>query len=410
MIAPPKAIYLPHFQPIIDVATGQIGGHEVLARIQNHRGKVSSAGHLFSDPKIDPDALLQLDRSVRQLALEKFCTARPSGFISINIAPAWLNRSSTHGASPTIDIIRALDIDPSRVVIEITESVSNLSALKQAIKAYQTFGLAIAIDDFGAGEAHIDRIIELEPDYVKLDIALFKRAVRSEGLAREVVMAMARLAERTGFDLVIEGVESQPELIFALECGARFVQGFYFAEAKMQFTQTAAYEKQITQVRRRVLQEKVGLHREDYRQETQTNRAAAFLQRLVSEEGPEALLNIPSPCDAIVRCFITDNDGNQISDNYECADNRFHSKQLTSHFNWSWRPYFPQIVAYLDEVHQHIGRSTPYKDVNTGLLVQTLGVRMTSNTLLLIDIAANEASLTSTLTAASVPRYATHLG
>lgn len=63
---------LPFYQPLIDTATGRIAGYEALARLRDDEGNVTSAGPLFTSPDVDPDDLLELDRQIRRIALERF--------------------------------------------------------------------------------------------------------------------------------------------------------------------------------------------------------------------------------------------------------------------------------------------------------------------------------------------------
>lgn len=391
MKQPPQADYLPHYQPIVDVATGQIAGHEVLARVRAENGSILSAGPLFSDPDIHPDALLDLDRHIRRQAMTHYaraCDRQPpvSGFLAINVAPVWLTRLQGHDASPTLRLIEALNLDPSRLVIEVTETGADLVLLKQVIKAYRERGIGIAIDDFGAGEAHLDRVIDLEPDLIKLDMRLFKRAFRGEGLAREVVQALARLAERTGFQLVVEGVETEAELAFALEAGARLVQGFLLARPEADFLCADALTTRIERVRRQVFHHQVEVHRRARQLAMRIQAAALHLRQLIEGHGDTALIDLSVPCDTILRCYITHVEGHQLSPNFDARHGRFRVQPLRESRNWSWRPYFADIVAGFPYNPDTLGHSRAYMDVNSGQLVRTFGIQLSQNRILLIDV------------------------
>lgn len=393
----PSADYVPHFQPIVDVANGRIAGHEVLARVRDPQGQVRSAGALFSDPQMHPDALLDLDRHIRRQAMAAYAKAclhpaAVSGFLSINIAPVWLTRLQGHDASPTLELIEQLNLDPSRVIIEVTESGADLGVLKQVIKAYRNKGISIAIDDFGAGEAHLDRVIELEPDLVKLDIHLFKRAFRGEGLAREVVQALARLAERTGFQLVVEGVESEAELAFAMGFGTRLIQGFLLGHPESNFLGSDALSHRIERVRRDVFRHQVDLHRENRHLASRVQAVAQQLRHRIEHKGDTALFDLAVPCDDILRCFITNAEGYQLSPNYDVVQGCLRAQPLSEPRNWSWRPYFAEIVAGFPFNPGTLGHSRPYMDINSGRLVQTFGTQLSDHRILLIDVAAPDAA------------------
>src|SRR5690606_5684767 len=219
----------PCFQPIIDLVTGEIGGYEALARYRDEAGELRSAGALFHSPDFDRNALLQIDRHIRRSALEHFALHQDAGYVTINISPEWVERLKGD-ASPTIAMIDAAGIDPKRVVVEITEGQGELSQIQRVVAGYHRAGIRVAIDDFGAGASQLDRIEALKPDIIKLDMQLFKKASRG-GLAADVTLAATRIAERIGCDIVCEGVETEEELHFGIECGARYIQGYIFHPA-----------------------------------------------------------------------------------------------------------------------------------------------------------------------------------
>jgi EAL domain-containing protein (putative c-di-GMP-specific phosphodiesterase class I) len=104
-------------------------------------------------------------------------------------------------------------------VFEITELGGASSRLPGVVASYRQAGARIAIDDFGAGYSQLDRVLALQPDILKLDMRLFQQAARG-GPSSEVVKALAQMAEKTGCWIIAEGVETEAELDFALECGA----------------------------------------------------------------------------------------------------------------------------------------------------------------------------------------------
>src|SRR5690606_36646549 len=101
-------------------------------------------------------------------------TSPESGFLTLNIPPAWISRLGDKAASPTLKMVESSGIDPARVVIEITETHGELRQLQRLVKQYHQAGLRVAIDDLGAGNSQLDRIIALAPDIIKLDMRLFK--------------------------------------------------------------------------------------------------------------------------------------------------------------------------------------------------------------------------------------------
>ncbi len=244
------------FQPFIDTATGRIAGVEALARLRSDDGRLHSAGPLFSDPKTPPAALRRLDREIRRQALSRFHEAPSDWFLSLNISPRWISRLRPAQPLPSLKQLGHSGIDPARIVFEITELGGASSRLPGVVASYRQAGARIAIDDFGAGYSQLDRVLALQPDILKLDMRLFQQAARG-GPSSEVVKALAQMAEKTGCWIIAEGVETEAELDFALECGARYVQGYLFAKPEEAFFSSQAFVKRFAQLRDHYVQQKL---------------------------------------------------------------------------------------------------------------------------------------------------------
>ena len=221
---------VPHFQPIIGLTSGRIVGYECLARSLSTGGSARSFGHFFSNPKISGSYQLEVDRALRYQSLEYFSKHPNAGYITLNISPNWMERSLETHTVPTLEIIKETKIDPKRVVIEITETKGDMDRLREMVDLHHKAGLMIAVDDFGASSSQLDRIEALEPDIVKLDMSLFKQALRG-GKCADVALSISSIANRLGCHIVCEGVETEEEFHFGIECGSNHVQGYIFHKA-----------------------------------------------------------------------------------------------------------------------------------------------------------------------------------
>jgi EAL domain-containing protein (putative c-di-GMP-specific phosphodiesterase class I) len=121
------------------------------------------------------------------------------------------------------------------VTLEVTEhrQIEDYEAVRQALRDLPaTVGLAI--DDAGAGFASLRHVIELRPDYVKLDRALVGGVHRDDS-RRAVVAGMVQFARTAGCELIAEGVEIQAEHDALAELGVTYGQGnLYAAPAPLQ--------------------------------------------------------------------------------------------------------------------------------------------------------------------------------
>ncbi|CDF85155.1 EAL domain-containing protein [Pseudomonas sp. QL9] len=375
-----------YFQPFIDTATGLIAGVEALGRLRLDDGRLVSVGPLFVDPKVSPAALRRLDRQIRDDALARLHQAPKDWFLSLNISPRWVGRLRPNQPLPSLRQLQQHGVDPRRVVFEITELSGGYLRLPEVVARYRQAGARVAIDDFGAGYSQLDRVLTLQPDILKLDMRLFQQAARG-GPSGEVVKALAQMAEKTGCWIIAEGVETEDEMDFALECGARFVQGFLFAKPALEFPASDAYLETFGKLRdryvRRKLQERAGL--------IQLRRQLA---ELISNLRPWAesgamLSSLPAPegFPRLLRIYQCDRHGTQISPNLEWNGLFWKEDRRYLGHNWSWRPYFYQLLAEGWE-ERRLTLSNTYRDATSNQYCMTAGLFIEHNRLLLIDIDA----------------------
>ncbi|MES2821529.1 MAG: EAL domain-containing protein [Pseudomonadota bacterium] len=375
------------FQPFIDTATGLIAGVEALARLKGEDGVLRSAGPLFSDPKTPPAALRRLDRAVREQALMRFALAPADWFLSLNISPRWIGRLRPGQPLPSLKQVQRSGVTPGRILFEITELGGASQRLPGVVERYRDAGARIAIDDFGAGYSQLDRVLALQPDILKLDMRLFQEAARG-GPSGEVVKALAKMAEKTGCWIIAEGVETEAELEFALECGARYVQGFLFARPELEFFAADAFVKQFARLRDQYVQHKLA---ERARLMTLRQHLVELMGRLrpwaESGDAPQALEAL-SDYPWLIRIYQCDRYGTQLSPNLEWQGDHWHEDSRCLGHNWSWRPYFYQLLTEGWE-ERRLTLSSTYRDATTNQYCLTAGQFIDQGRrLLLVDIEA----------------------
>jgi EAL domain-containing protein (putative c-di-GMP-specific phosphodiesterase class I) len=230
----------PFFQPIINVNNGHIAYNEVLARkkscCKNH---YVPAGAVFSSPILSMDKIISLDNQVRYKAFKKFKTYRGEAKLSINISPAWFNKHAPHlklktYEIPTLSMIRDCGLDPASIIIELTEYAGDKELIRHFVDAYREMGVKVAIDDFGTGFSQVERLLEIEPDIIKLDMNLFQRSLVNS-YAMDFVEVIASFAKKRGSELIFEGIETSEHYKTAVNMGADFVQGYLFSQAQPEF-------------------------------------------------------------------------------------------------------------------------------------------------------------------------------
>ncbi|MNM86297.1 putative EAL-domain containing protein YkuI [compost metagenome] len=375
------------FQPFIDTATGLIAGVEALGRLRQPDGELLSVGPLFFDPKMRPPTLRQLDRQIRDDALARIHEAPRDWFLSLNISPRWISRLRPNQPLPSLKQLQQQGVAPQRVVFEITELGGGYLRLPEVVARYREAGARIAIDDFGAGYSQLDRVLALQPDILKLDMRLFQQAARG-GPSGEVVRALAQMAEKTGCWIIAEGVETTEELDFALECGARYVQGFLFGRPALDFPASDAFRDSFAQLRDQYVQRKL---KERSTLLELRQQLADFMARLRPwAESGAVLSSLPDPefCPRVLRIYQCDRHGTQTSPNLEWKGLFWKEDRRYLGHNWSWRPYFYQLLAEGGD-EQRLMLSGTYRDATSNQHCMTAGMFIDQGRrLLLIDIDA----------------------
>lgn len=375
------------FQPFIDTATGQIAGIEALGRMRQPDGHLLSVGPLFTDTKVSPASLRRLDRQIRDDALARLRDAPADWFLSLNISPRWISRLRPNQQLPSLKQLVKHGVDPSRVVFEITELGGSEQKLADVVARYRDAGARIAIDDFGAGYSQLDRVLALQPDILKLDMRLFQEAARG-GPSGEVVKALAQMAEKTGCWIIAEGVETEAELDFALECGARYVQGYLFAQARLEFPASDAFVARFARLRDQYVQGKLAERAKWMTLRQQLAELMGLVRRWAERDGSLDTLLSPSDYPWLLRIYQCDRNGTQLSPNLQWDGQRWREDARYLGHNWSWRPYFYQLLAEgWDE--RRLTLSSTYRDATSNQYCLTAGQFIDNGRrLLLLDIDA----------------------
>jgi EAL domain-containing protein (putative c-di-GMP-specific phosphodiesterase class I) len=89
-------------------------------------------------------------------------------------------------------------------------------------------GLSIALDDVGHGHSNFKMIVDIRPEYLKLD-RYFVEGIERDAVRQAIVECVVGLAARVGARVVLEGVGTESELATARALGVEIVQGFFFA-------------------------------------------------------------------------------------------------------------------------------------------------------------------------------------
>jgi EAL domain-containing protein (putative c-di-GMP-specific phosphodiesterase class I) len=216
------------YEPIVDAKTLTVFGYEALARGPQGTA-LHSAGALFSLAESE-GLTFDLDCLCRRRGIEGASQLPEGTKLFLNIRP-----SAFHDPSFQPDeLVRTLErsrLKPSDVVLEISEqeSIENFNVFRQARDDYGKLGFQFAMDDTGAGYSSFESVLELRPEFVKVDRAFV--AGSDEDPARQAILqGFQSIAERIGAKIIGEGLDTLEELQTLASLGIPFGQGWLFGK------------------------------------------------------------------------------------------------------------------------------------------------------------------------------------
>jgi EAL domain-containing protein (putative c-di-GMP-specific phosphodiesterase class I) len=218
-----------HYQPLVDVGSGQIVGTEALVRWSHpERGLLSPAAFLPVAERTGQIVELggiTLHLACRQIARWGARDLRVP--VSVNVAVEQLRRGDL--PSLVAQELAGSSIDPRLLCLELTESsfLQNVTSDLDQLAELRAMGVHLAIDDFGTGYSSLAYVQNLPVDRLKIDISFVRRIARDQR-ARHLVNAIIGMAEALQLDVVAEGVEREDQREVLAQLGCRGAQGFLF--------------------------------------------------------------------------------------------------------------------------------------------------------------------------------------
>ena len=219
-----------YVQAIVAVGgSGQRGpAAEVLLRMRDESGKSILPVHFLSSAE-RYQLMSHIDRWVVQAALTAIASGAPhlpnGRTCSINLSAQTLGDEDF--LEFVVDVLDHTGVLPEKICFEVPESaiVHQLDHAQRFINVLHGIGCHFALDDFGSGIGSFANLKHLALDYLKID-GMYTRDLESDGVNREMVAAMIKLARTLDFQVVAEQVEDQASFEALRHLGVDFVQGF----------------------------------------------------------------------------------------------------------------------------------------------------------------------------------------
>jgi diguanylate cyclase (GGDEF)-like protein/PAS domain S-box-containing protein len=220
-----------HYQPKVNLKTGEITGAEALLRwVHPSRGLVSPAQ--FIPVAEDCGLILPIGNCVLREACKQAQAWVSAGLsfnsMAVNISAVEFRHE--HFLEGVVEILKETGLEPRFLELELTESVlmKRVEATGSILATLRAMGVHVAVDDFGTGYSSLSYLRKFPIDALKIDQS-FVRQVTTSPDETSIVTAIISMGRSLGLRVIAEGVETQEELAFLQAHQCDEAQGYYFS-------------------------------------------------------------------------------------------------------------------------------------------------------------------------------------
>lgn len=378
---------IPFFQPIFSADEQSVIAYEVLGRYRSE-GEIVSLGPFFQDDQIPEEYKFEVDLLLVNKALEEALKLKEN--ISI-----FLNRNADllmfdHG-EPFLQVLLSYEkkgLDLTRIILEISDRnyKGDLNQLDHLLQYYRTYGIKLAIARVDSESNYFERIGQLEPDILKINLQALK-STSTGVIFNDVLFTLSLLARKIGAALLFENIEMSYQLQFAWKNGGRYYQGYYLHPPSPDFIS-------LDLLKPRLKEKFHDFISYEKRKLEAVYTAAEFFQarvlEIVLKNGKAGYMELfqalIKELDHIVfRMYVCDEDGFQKSANYLKGKQEWNIQEEYIQKNWSWRPYFLENIIKMRNEKKGI-LSDLYSDIETGETIRTFSFPINGNEYLFMDI------------------------
>jgi diguanylate cyclase (GGDEF)-like protein len=219
--------FVPYYQPICRLDTGEVVGHEALLRWRHPRRGLLLPGDFVRVAQAC-GLLEAIDWQMYGMVCERM--ARPdagTGFVTVNVSPLHLRHADFDRR--LLQLVERSGLPPRRLLLELTEGalLDDPALVRATLARLRAAGVQAALDDFGTGYSSLSYLNSLPLGELKIDRAFVcELDTASAGGANTVVLAILVLARALGIGVVAEGIETEAQRDALLAMGCEFGQGF----------------------------------------------------------------------------------------------------------------------------------------------------------------------------------------
>ncbi len=233
------------FQPIVNNKTGQVDKYESLVRLIDGDEVISPAA--FLDIAKKGKYYRQITDIVISHSFKQLISCDKE--ISINLSAVDIEEERTR--EKIISLLEIHKEHAHRIIFELLEDegVKDFSRIKAFIHTVKTYGAQIAIDDFGSGYSNFERILDYQPDIIKIDGTLI-RNIDSNQKSFDIVETIYTFASKLGIQTVAEFVSSKQIYDIVSTIGIDYSQGYYFGKPEPLLSDQAITAQNTTCINR----------------------------------------------------------------------------------------------------------------------------------------------------------------
>lgn len=220
------------YQPIYNVRESRFSTAEALVRIRLENGDIVPPGEFIpvaeENGQILPLGIRVFEKVCRFLAKGE---AQKYGLeqIESNVSAAQFDHDNPAGF--ILEYIEKYGVDPSQINLEITETAAaeNRDIMIRNMEKLIMHGASFSLDDFGTGRSNIDYFVNMPVRIIKFDYT-FTRGFFDNAKIKHVLTGMLDIIHKMNMSVVVEGIETEEQMLVMKEMGVDFIQGFYYSK------------------------------------------------------------------------------------------------------------------------------------------------------------------------------------
>ena len=217
------------YQPVVNVASEQISGYEVLAR-WNHPTLGAISPGQFIPIAEEAGLISQLGEWVLRTACDDAVAWSKDVRVAVNVSP--IQFADPGFPAIVVNTLARSGLSPDRLELEITENVfiDDRGNIDEIFKRLKGIGVRLALDDFGTGYSALGYLRKAPVNKIKIDQSFVRGAVDDLGTNRAIIKSIVVLAEALGMETTAEGAETLDELDLVRTLGCSHVQGYVYGK------------------------------------------------------------------------------------------------------------------------------------------------------------------------------------